>query len=222
MIFHCVTNDFGQRRLWSIPAFFESVGQAAMDLGFSGVIEKFEDYWGKRATGWLLFLIGLAIAAVSLGAIWQWIVSPILVFFKSPLWVNTVAALFNAALIVGAGVTIGLWLSSAFIYFKRTRQLRKIVEDAETRTEMVLAHSRSLRDDVKSARENLHTETAKVHVMLQASILLAKAWLEQNPELSDDEREAALGRLGIAKEILAEAEAAGEQAMKAGEHEQRE
>lgn len=48
-----------------------------MDFGFSGVIEKFEEHWGRRATKATLLFIGLGAIAISVGAIWAYILNPI-------------------------------------------------------------------------------------------------------------------------------------------------
>jgi hypothetical protein len=48
-----------------------------MDLGLGRFFEMFEDRFGRRATTVLLALVGLAIASLSVGLVWEHIISPI-------------------------------------------------------------------------------------------------------------------------------------------------
>jgi hypothetical protein len=81
-----------------------------MDVGFGAVLEKFEEYFGKGVTRAFLILVGLAISAVCVGAIWQWLVGPLLGFLDSPQRWRTITRLSIIAFGLGAGVGIGMFL----------------------------------------------------------------------------------------------------------------
>lgn len=87
-----------------------------MDLGgFGGFIEKFEEYFGRRATRWLLATMGAAIFAVCLGAVWQWLAAPIFAAFENHTWPKKLAGLFYflGAAILGSLMFIAISLAFA-------------------------------------------------------------------------------------------------------------
>jgi hypothetical protein len=85
-----------------------------MDFGVDGFLDKFEKHFGELATKALLILIGLAIAAVCIGAIWQWLVSPLLIFFQTPLRLRVLLGVLTYALATALGMLVSkglqLWL----------------------------------------------------------------------------------------------------------------
>ena len=48
-----------------------------MDFGFSGLLNKFEEHFGARATRGLLVIIGLAVTALCLNILWTKLLIPI-------------------------------------------------------------------------------------------------------------------------------------------------
>ncbi len=179
-----------------------------MDVGFGAVLEKFEEYFGKRTTKLLLILIGLAIAAVCNGAVWQWIVSPILVFIQSPTWGKTVLSFLLASIAIGAGVSVGLMLVSALAQWQRTRQHGKRLKAAQSRVDAAVGEANRLLTDAEGSK-------TKTQSMLHATVLLASAWVEQNKSLTDEQRAESLTNMGIARQMLEDAETAATKAANA-------
>lgn len=101
------------------------------DLGFSGVVEKFEEHWGTRATRWLLLTIGLGVAAICVGAIWQWLVAPVLAFLGSPQRSQTIWSLALAAFGIGGGVSLGSAVIAAVAEWRRLRSIKTKIEVME-------------------------------------------------------------------------------------------
>ncbi len=48
-----------------------------MDFGFAGLVDKFEDYFGKKVTKGLMILIGAAVASGSISLVFSFIVNPL-------------------------------------------------------------------------------------------------------------------------------------------------
>ena len=100
--------------LGSPLGFLVRIRWAIMDFGVDGFLDKFEKHFGALATKALLILIALAIVSVCVGAIWQWLVSPTMVFFNTPKRWAILAGLFYFGLGTGAGIvsgrlTVALW-----------------------------------------------------------------------------------------------------------------
>jgi hypothetical protein len=70
------------------------------------VIEKFEEHYGSKVTKGLLGLIALAIVAVCVSMIWQWLVSPVLAFFKSPERLRFLIQLLYLGAAMGFGTVV--------------------------------------------------------------------------------------------------------------------
>jgi hypothetical protein len=81
---------------------------AALDLGFGGFLEKFEEHFGRGWTKALLTLIGLAIASVCIGIVWQYLVAPVLTFFQAPGHLESLARITLAGASIASGATIAL------------------------------------------------------------------------------------------------------------------
>ncbi len=47
-----------------------------MELGFDGLLTKFEEYFGKRVTRVFLIILGLGATSACVGVAWQWVLSP--------------------------------------------------------------------------------------------------------------------------------------------------
>ena len=63
----------------------ETVGRFVVDFGFASLLDKFQEHYGRLATKLLVGLIGVAVVAVCLGLIWQFLY-PIIE------WTNNTAA----------------------------------------------------------------------------------------------------------------------------------
>lgn len=101
------------------------------DFGFGSLVGKYEEYFGQRVTRALLIVVGLAVVAVGVGAIWQWLIAPVLSFFQTPLWGRTLTQLAFAAIAIGGGVAVGLMLVAAFGDWHRFRKTRAIADQAK-------------------------------------------------------------------------------------------
>lgn len=181
---------------YTIPlSFFESVGRAVADLGFSGVIEKFEEHWGKRATRVLLLIIGLGVAAVCVGAIWEWFVSPILNFLKSPERSNTVWSIVLATLGVGAGISFTSGLITAVVNRRRVKYLNNVVTETETKAKHIMDQARGMLDETFKRAET-------VEALLEGGLLLTRAAVSANPSMSEEQRAEMLAAMDEARQEL--------------------
>jgi hypothetical protein len=116
------------RPLSSALTWFESVGRTVTDFGFGSLVGKYEEYFGRRVTRALLIIVGLSVVAVGVGAIWQWLIAPILMLFRTPLWGRTLAQLAIVAIAIGGGVAVGLMLVAALGDWHRFRKTRAIID----------------------------------------------------------------------------------------------
>jgi hypothetical protein len=173
------------------------------DLGFSGVVEKFEEHWGKRLTRWLLLVIGLGVAAVCVGAIWQWIVSPVLAFLQSPHRASVFWALFLALLGVGGGLSITLAIVEALVRWRRMKQVNSVLAEAHAIKDTTSETS----DAIFGMLSETEGHQRKSMAMMKATILLMRAALEADKSLSAEDRAERLGRLKLASDIVEAAEA---------------
>jgi ABC-type multidrug transport system fused ATPase/permease subunit len=102
-----------------------------MDVGFGSVIEKFEQHYGSRAAKVLLGLIALAIVAACVAIIWQWLVSPVLTFFKSPERFRLLVQLLYLGLAIGIGTSVARF--SARRWTREGRHVREELDQALNR-----------------------------------------------------------------------------------------
>jgi ABC-type multidrug transport system fused ATPase/permease subunit len=117
-----------------------------MDVGFGGVIEKFEQHYGSKATKLLLGLIALAIVAACVAIIWQWLVSPVLTFFKSPQRLRLLIQLLYLGLAIGFGTVLArLW----------ARRWTREGIDARADLNSAIARNNKAAEDLKRAAEDL-------------------------------------------------------------------
>jgi hypothetical protein len=180
------------------------------DLGFSGVVEKFEEHWGKRPTRWLLLIIGLGVAAVCVGAIWEWLISPLLAFIGSPQRSQTIWALVLAIVGIGAGISLTTSLTTALARWRRIRTLNQIVSETETKADQILDRATGLVS--KASQDNLQTRA-----LLEASLLVTKALTEKDPTIGEDERAERLGEIERGLQELQELRETQEMRKKRGE-----
>lgn len=179
--------------------FFESLGRAVADLGFSGVIEKFEEHWGKRATRWLLLVIGLGVAAVCIGAIWEWLVSPILLFLQSPDRARTLWSLVLAVLGVGGGIGLGFSAVATFAQWRRMRLLGQKLAEAKE----VLRETQNVRQDIQATRQAMKRAQQQTRQAFISAQRLSEAAFNALPE---NERKLMIGVLEEGNKKMAEIE----------------
>lgn len=105
-----------------------------MDIGVGRFLEKFEEYFGRKAMGVLLFLIFLAVTSVCLRLIYNF-VDPIVSFARQNDWAGfgeylreSLIPIVIGVLVLGLAVHI-LTLTASLIYkkFGRQREHKKIV-----------------------------------------------------------------------------------------------
>lgn len=116
-------------RIASPLKFFERVGRMALDLGVGGFLEKFEEHFGRWPTKVLLTLIGLAISAICLGVIWQYLVSPVLAFFRVPGRLLTLTQVMVGGAMISAGSVLAL---NIYDWYLR----RKVSDRPQTRQQL--------------------------------------------------------------------------------------
>lgn len=181
----------------------------AVDLGFAGIIEKFEEHWGKRATRWLLMLIGVAVAAACIGAIWTWLISPVLVFLQSPLWERTLASLFLAIIGIGAGISVGLSLTTALARWRRTRQLkgyvaeaRKMMAEAQTQTDEMIRKTKETLSLSEAQLDKIADSSTQSRELMEMALINARSAVEMNESLTAEERANWLAQLDQIKANL--------------------
>jgi hypothetical protein len=167
------------------------------DLGFSGVVEKFEEHWGKRPTRWLLLTIGLGVSAVCVGAVWQWLVAPVLTFVGSPQRSQTMWSFATAAFGVGAGVALGSSFIRALSEWRWLRSLRIRIDSmeaelttVEARVHGTISESRELLNDSKGWNGKSRELLVDLLTAAQAMVLLKNL-----PEASRTELKEQIGHL---------------------------
>ena len=148
----------------------------AVDLGGvgSGFLDKIEEYWGKAVVRGVTLLIGLALAAVCLGAIWQWLVSPLLDFFQTPLWGRTVTQLAFIAMAIGGGVAVGLLIFSALGQWRQFRLGKRRLNEMDKRLNALLRRATTIGERADQSIE--HSST-----LLEGIILVMHDQLEKIP-----------------------------------------
>lgn len=172
-------------------------GRAMMDLGLGSIIDKFEEYFGRRVTRLLLILIGLAVVAGCVSVIWSWLIAPLLAFLSTPLWGRTVANLVFTVFAIGGGVAISFNLSSSWLQLRRLRESKRLLTSAEDVFERGSAqndrHFADAREMIKQA-DDLFEETLEMYV----------AVAEANPHLTGEERASLIEKAKAARVRTAE------------------
>lgn len=125
-----------------------------MDFGFDGFLDKFEQHFGKAATKCLLLLIGMAIAAVCIGLIWQWLISPVLTFLQAPGRMEAIGRILVAGATISTGALIAIRFYEVFLGGKLGRReaariaLNERIRVTEELTKALLAAAEPARPTV--------------------------------------------------------------------------
>lgn len=120
-----------------------------MDFGIGSLIEKFEEYAGKRVVGALILVLIIATFALGLNMIWNLLLSPLLVFLQTPLMGMRLIELFVMASSIGLGIGGGLFVIAAVARWQKSRKLAKIIEQARATND----RAASLNEKVMSDHE---------------------------------------------------------------------
>jgi hypothetical protein len=180
------------------------------DFGFGSLVGKYEEYFGRKITRFLLVVVGLGVVAAGIGATWQWLISPLLAFFNTPLWGRTLISLLWRAIGIGAGVAVGIFLMSAVTEWRKTRQIDAILAKAKgllSETDAQSKRHRKEMDEVfAKARDQLGEGYAKIRSqtadLMEMAIASARVLAAENKGLSDAERAEAEESLRTAEEEL--------------------
>ena len=135
-----------------------------MDIGFGALIEKFEEYLGKRLTHLLIVVIFVAVFALCAKAIADNLIEPILKFFRTPVWETTLIEIAFLAGAVAAGVTGGIYAMASFAQWqatkqslknlRRTKELRNGMRSIAGEVDEIMDSSSSMLDDVSKLNTN--------------------------------------------------------------------
>jgi len=129
-----------------------------MDIGFGALIEKFEEYVGRGPTRLLIIVIFVAVFALCAKAISDNLVSPVLDFFRTPLWGSTLVEIAFLAGGAAAGVTGGVYAMASFAKWQATKRalanlkkakvLKNTANDSARNASVMLDQSSGMLDDV--------------------------------------------------------------------------
>lgn len=200
--------------------FLESVGRMAIDFGLAGFVEKVEEHWGKWAGRAITLVAGLAIIAVGLGAIGEFIVSPILGLVRSSTWQSTLLYFVLTVFAIGVGCGVGLYLSTAFRHWRRSRQERRWyrearetvarVEELLTTAEATQARTSAFSDELSTGFRDImaraYAALEESRQMYREGAQFMRFALEENTSLSDSERAERLASIDHLEATLDEVE----------------
>jgi len=160
-----------------------------MDIGFGSLIEKFEEYVGKRPTRLLVIVIFAAVFAFCAKAIADNLIEPILSFFRTPIWGSTLVEIAFLAGATAAGVTGGIYAMASFTQWQATKlaitklkevqTLRKVAKDNAGEANAALDRSSGMLDELESLSTN---NLAMVKVLIE----MIKYYSENPARLSDE------------------------------------
>lgn len=190
------------RSLTSPLAWFESVGRTVTDFGFGSLVGKYEEYFGRGVTRALLIVVGFGVVAAGIGATWQWLIAPLLTFFNTPVWGQTLISLVWRAAGLGAAIAVGLFLTSAILEWRRSQRTKAVLEDARQVLNATKAqgarHNKEMEQVFAKADGMLETafqfveENAKVRIktadVMDAALKNARELSAQNEKLTKQER----------------------------------
>ncbi|MBY8335444.1 hypothetical protein KYN89_00125 [Alteriqipengyuania sp. NZ-12B] len=141
-----------------------------MDFGFGALIDKFEEYFGKRWTAALLACIGLFVVSVTLRGVYTGIVEPVFSLFVSDdrldqpgyIIILNVASFLVVVLAVLAGRYIGqkYWNMDRYMALHRLQRMKgaRLVRKTDKLTyeaKKDLASARALLEDGQAIRDEV-------------------------------------------------------------------
>lgn len=166
-----------------------------MDFGFSGVIEKIEDHWGRLATKVILLFVGLGAIAVSVGAIWAYLLNPIVQLVGQLIpdhpsqHTRNVAKFIIFIAFALMAVNIGLSFLQRYVELKLNWRLLNRVREAKRHLAEAERHNAESEQRLGEAREKLGD--AKQHMAeAEATIAELKELLDTAQKLSSGAAEA--------------------------------
>lgn len=108
-----------------------------MDFGFAGLVDKFEDYFGRKVTKALLVLIAATVVSACMALIWKTFLNPLIStatkMFPAISSVHKWMALFELAVQIGLGLGLGLtifYAAEKYLIIARLRRLESRYEAA--------------------------------------------------------------------------------------------
>tara|TARA_B100000678_G_scaffold35938_1_gene26294 strand:- start:793 stop:1362 length:570 start_codon:yes stop_codon:yes gene_type:complete len=160
-----------------------------MDIGFGSLIEKFEEYVGKRPTRLLIIVIFAAVFAFCAKAITDNLIEPILRFFRTPIWGSTLVEIAFLAGATAAGITGGIYAMASFTQWqaaklamaklKQAQTLRKVAKNNAGEANAVLDQSSGMLNEVESL-------SSKNLAMAKILLELVKYYSENPTEFSEE------------------------------------
>lgn len=103
------------------------------DLGFNGFIDKCENYFGRRATRALLFVIILTILVVCLNTLWDMVVVPLISSMRVVIRFQSASGywdLFKTFTIILLGGALSITLVSNWRFRRTEQEFLKIMNEA--------------------------------------------------------------------------------------------
>lgn len=182
----------------------------------SGVLDKIEEHWGKRVSRTLSFLIALALVSVCIALIWTWLVTPILAFFKTPVWGQTLTQLALTAVAIGGGISLSFSLSQALARRRQLRALKKLRDDSARDYEKVITEAKEaiagIYAEARRETDELFAEARqktdeiydsageKADEFVEMARDLAQQLAETYPNLTDEQRAELFRKLDFQQE----------------------
>lgn len=148
------------------------------DLGLGSLVAKFEEYFGRRATGGLLILAYIAIAAAAVTAIWKLAILPVLALaaplFPKPLSFRGFLNLIGILVPIFAAMGAASMALDAYRRRLATDSLERLVpmaSDVLDKAEAKLAEAKEMFEDIKAAHVENGVLMDKAQALIDASNL---------------------------------------------------
>lgn len=197
----------------------------AVDVSF-GLAEKFEEYFGYRLTRAMLLIVSVAVAGVCMGIIWEWLVIPLLHFFRTPFSWQTIGALVWVSVTIGVGVCAGVWAVDAMRQWQHARRLARIVNKAEGQARTLVNNARQATDEARSIHQEAQATFEEARCLRNLSAEAAELSLETarrviaaSDQLPQTDRAELNGRIeSITQEVARTKELLDERLSKTSDH----
>lgn len=161
-----------------------------MDIGFGSLIEKFEEYVGKRATRVLIIVIFVAVFALCAKAIADNLITPILAFFRTPLWSSTLIEIAFLAGAAAAGIAGGTFAMASFTQWQAAKRTLSNMRKAKVLSKDARANMRESRTTLDQTSELLDGVTNlndKSIALSQMLIFILRHQLANPKEYSEEQ-----------------------------------